>query len=59
MDLKSLNLQELSVNESREIDGGVAPAIAVAAAVGVGLGVIVVGAAVGYGIYCLVSWATR
>lgn len=59
MDLKSLNIEELSIQESREIDGGVAPVIAVAAAVGVGLGIIVVGAAVGYGIYCLVDWATE
>ena len=59
MNLEALNLKEISFHESKKIDGGVvAPAIAVAAAVGVGLGVIIVGAAVGYGIYLLVDWAT-
>jgi lactobin A/cerein 7B family class IIb bacteriocin len=59
MNLEAFNLEEISLQESKEIDGGVVPAaVAVAAACGVGLGVIIVGAAVGYGIYCLVDWAT-
>jgi hypothetical protein len=60
MNLEILNLEEISFQESKEIDGGVYPAVAVAAACGVGLGVMLVGCAVGYGIYRLVDYvATR
>jgi hypothetical protein len=60
MNLDVLNLEEISFQESQETNGGAVPAaVAVAAACGVGLGVILVGAAVGYGVYCFVDWATR
>ncbi len=58
MNLKAFNLEEINYQESKQIDGGAAPVIAVAAAIGVGLGIIIVGDAVGYGIYLLVDWAT-
>jgi hypothetical protein len=56
MNTEVLNLTEISFQESKEIEGGVHPAVAVAAAVGVG--VLLVGCAVGYGLYKLVDWAT-
>jgi hypothetical protein len=58
MNLEALNLKEMSIQESKETDGGVIHAVAVAAACGVGLGIILVGCVVGYGIYRLVDWAT-
>ena len=58
MEISKLNLTELSINEQKEIDGGVHPIVAGAAVVGTGLAIIVIGACVGYGIYKLVDWAT-
>lgn len=58
MNLQALNLKEISVQEQVEINGGMPHAVAVAAACGVGLGVVLVGCAVGYGVYKLVQWAT-
>ena len=59
MNLEALNLKEMSIQESKETEGGVIHAVAFAAACGVGLGIIVVGCVVGYGIYRLVDWATK
>jgi len=58
MNLEALNLKEISLQEQVETEGGVHPAVAVAAACGVGLGVILVGCVIGYGAYKLVQWAT-
>jgi hypothetical protein len=41
-----------------ETEGGIAPIVVAAAVVGAGVGVIIIGAAVGYGIYKLIDWAT-
>ncbi len=56
--LKIDGLEEMSHHEMDKTDGGVAPIVVAAAVVGAGIGVIVVGAAVGYAIYKLVNWAT-
>ncbi len=60
--LGAYNVQELQSDELLTIDGGepiTAGAVAVAVGVGVAaVGVVLVGAAVGYGIYKLVDWAT-
>ncbi|TDE01964.1 class IIb bacteriocin, lactobin A/cerein 7B family [Flavobacterium hiemivividum] len=60
MNLEALKLEEISFQESQEIEGGVAVpvAVAVVAAGATVVGVIVVGAVVGYGIYKFVDWAT-
>ena len=54
-------MKNLELNELRSVEGGVEPitgAAAVAVAVGGAAAVIIVGAAVGYGVYRLVDWAT-
>ena len=56
--LKIDGLTDLSQKEMIETEGGIAPILVAAAVVGTGVGIIVVGAAVGYGIYKLVDWAT-
>ena len=58
MNLESMNLNEISLDESKQINGGVPVALAVVAAGATVCGVILVGCAVGYGIYKLVDWAT-
>ena len=58
MNVNSLNLEEISFQESKEINGGAHPGlVAILAACGVGLGVMVVGCIVGYGLYCAFNWA--
>lgn len=56
--LKIDGLTDLSQKEMFETEGGIAPIVVAAAVVGAGVGIIVVGAAVGYGIYKLIDWAT-
>ena len=51
-------LTDLSHEEMIETEGGIAPIVVAAAVVGAGVGVIIIGAAVGYGIYKLIDWAT-
>ena len=51
-------LTDLSYEEMIETEGGIAPIVVAAAVVGAGVGVIIIGAAVGYGIYKLIDWAT-
>jgi lactobin A/cerein 7B family class IIb bacteriocin len=51
-------LTDLSHKEMIETEGGIAPIVVAAAVVGAGVGVIIIGAAVGYGIYKLIDWAT-
>jgi lactobin A/cerein 7B family class IIb bacteriocin len=54
--LENFGVQELNTKEMEETNGGVA-ILGVLAVVAVGAGVLVVGAAVGYGLYRLVKWA--
>jgi lactobin A/cerein 7B family class IIb bacteriocin len=54
--LENFGVQELNAKEMEETNGGVA-ILGVLAVVAVGAGVLVVGAAVGYGLYRLVKWA--
>ena len=56
--LKIDGLVEMSNDEMDNTDGGIAPIVIAAGIVGAGVGVIIIGAAVGYGIYKLVNWAT-
>ena len=56
--LKIDGLTDLSQKEMIETEGGIAPIVVAAAVVGAGVGIIVVGAAFGYGIYKLIDWAT-
>ncbi len=52
-------LIDLSHEEMIETEGGIAPIVVALAVVGAGVGVIIIGAAVGYGIYKLIDWVTR
>jgi lactobin A/cerein 7B family class IIb bacteriocin len=59
--IKELNLdhyavQEMDAKELKETEGGAGPLILVAGAV---IGVLVVGALVGYGVYKFVDWLTH
>lgn len=54
--LETIGLTELSKSETNKIDGG--SILAVALVIAAGGGVILAGAAVGYGTYKLVQWAT-
>ena len=56
--LKIDGLTDMSNKEMVDTEGGVAPIVVAAAIVGAGIGVIIVGAVVGYGIYKLIDWAT-
>jgi lactobin A/cerein 7B family class IIb bacteriocin len=56
--LKIDGLTDLSQKEMIETEGGIAPIVVAAAVVGAGVGIIVVGAVFGYGIYKLIDWAT-
>lgn len=52
-------LTDLSHKEMIETEGGIAPVLVAVAVVGAGVGVIIIGAAVGHGIYKLIDWVTR
>jgi hypothetical protein len=66
--LSELNMVSLSAEDQKEINGGAIPQAIVAAGVVAGkvlavgavvCGIALVGAAVGYGCYKLVQWATK
>ena len=50
---------EMSHQEMENTEGGVAPIVVAAGICAAGVGVIIVGAVVGYCIYRLIDWATR
>lgn len=55
--LENFNVEELSLEESKKVNGGAAPLVAIAAVAGGILLGVVVGAAIVVGTYYLVKWA--
>ena len=59
INVQNYGLEEISKKEQRSLNGGVAGLAAIAIGVGCTAGGLLIGAAVGYGIYKLVKWISN